>query len=139
MPYQRQRYGQTLARRFTDVLTSQAAYEASETSKIATAVAARVTERDRLAAIEAERQAQLAREAEALAQQRRLMNQSSALWVQPGPDSDEEKKPKAPKKRKPKEKREGASSGDDDEKPKSKKRSKKVSPILRSRSDEVGN
>lgn len=81
----------------------------------------------------------MAREAEALAEQRRVMRQQAALWVQQtGPDSDDEKKPKAPKKRKPKEKREGASSGEDDEKPKSKKRPKKVSSVLRSMRDEVG-
>lgn len=133
IPYQRQRFGQSVLKKAVDVIAIQEAYEEEERTRLANAKILRDAERQRVAEAAAMVVAEEARRAEQLAAQRKIMRDEAANWVTPrdvSDDEDDEKKSKG-KKRKAKGKKdddeseEGQETGDEDGDDKPKKKQKK--------------
>ncbi|KAJ7140486.1 RNA polymerase II-associated protein [Mycena crocata] len=117
---QRRKYGDNMLRKSEDHLATQKQYEDEVQAKLDMARQKRQEERDRLGALERERMETLRKEAEALAEARKLAREQAKEWTREAKlESDEEKERKPKKARK--QKAEG--SGDEAE-PKKKRRGK---------------
>ncbi|KWU41627.1 TPR-like protein [Rhodotorula sp. JG-1b] len=93
VPRQRRSYGQSLEKRFQAALAAQTEYEQTEQGKIEQARRLREAEQKRRDELEAQRLAQIQRQAEALAEQRRRMREEAEQWTamsKAWADSDDE-------------------------------------------------
>ncbi|GAA5992765.1 hypothetical protein JCM10908_006923 [Rhodotorula pacifica] len=93
VPRQRRSYGQSLEKRFEATLATQTEYEQTEQGKIEQARRLREAEQKRRDELEAQRLAQIQRQAEALAEQRRRMREEAEQWTamsKAWADSDDE-------------------------------------------------
>ncbi|GAA5970540.1 hypothetical protein JCM8115_002734 [Rhodotorula mucilaginosa] len=93
VPRQRRSYGQSLEKRFEAALAAQTEYEQTEQGKIEQARRLREAEQKRRDELEALRLAQIQRQAEALAEQRRRMREEAEQWTamsKAWADSDDE-------------------------------------------------
>lgn len=93
VPRQRRSYGQSLEKRFEAALAAQTEYEQTEQGKIEQARRLREAEQKRRDELEAQRLAQIQRQAEALAEQRRRMREEAEQWTamsKAWADSDDE-------------------------------------------------
>ncbi|KAJ6538839.1 hypothetical protein DFH09DRAFT_1397490 [Mycena vulgaris] len=117
---QRRRYGDTILRKSEEHLATQKQYEAEVQAKLDTARQKRQEERDRQGALERARMEELRKEAEQLAEQRKLTREQALEWTREvRMESDEEKE------RKPKKARKQKTDGSGDEaEPKKKRRGK---------------
>ncbi|THU95501.1 RNA polymerase II-associated protein [Dendrothele bispora CBS 962.96] len=119
---QRRKYGDNMLRRGEEHLSRQRDYEEEAKARLDEARQIRQQERDRLAAIERERTEELRKEAEKLAEQRKIAREQALEWTREARmDSDDEKEKKPKKSRKPKVE---VVSGDEAEAPKRKRKGK---------------
>ncbi|GAA5887629.1 hypothetical protein JCM3774_001499, partial [Rhodotorula dairenensis] len=81
VPRQRRSYGQSLEKRFEAVLATQTEYEQTEQGKVEQARRLREAEQKRRDELEAQRLAQIQRQAEALAEQRKRMREEAEQWT----------------------------------------------------------
>lgn len=93
VPRQRRSYGASLEKRFDAAWATQTEYEQTEQGKVEQARRLREAEQRRRDELEAERLAQIQRQAEALAEQRRRMREEAEQWTamsKAWADSDDE-------------------------------------------------
>ncbi|KAK4704656.1 RNA polymerase-associated protein CTR9, partial [Phenoliferia sp. Uapishka_3] len=134
LPFQRQKYGVSLAKRAVDTIGIQEAYEATEQARVERSRQAREAERERQAEEEARKKAEIDKRAHELAEQRRKMREEAELYAQTKlgldveSDDEKKKKEKGGKKRKSAKakKEDGESSDEEDDKPKPKKKKAKA-------------
>ncbi|KAJ7502428.1 RNA polymerase II-associated protein [Mycena galericulata] len=117
---QRRRYGDIMLRKSEEHLATQKQYETEVQAKLDTARQKRQEERDRQTALERVRLEELRKEAEKLAEERRLAREQALEWTREvRMESDEEKERKPKKARKQK-----ADGSGDEAEPKKKRRGK---------------
>ncbi|KAJ4490912.1 RNA polymerase II-associated protein [Lentinula aciculospora] len=121
---QRRKYGENMLRKKDDHISAQTKHEGDSQARLDVARQIRLEERQRQEALEKEKMELLRRDAEKLAQERRLAREQALEWTREARmnESDEEKE-KKPKKAK-KAKGDGPGSGDEGEAPKKKRRGK---------------
>ncbi|CDZ96575.1 TPR-containing nuclear phosphoprotein that regulates K() uptake [Phaffia rhodozyma] len=102
MADQRYRYGSSIIRRGPAEVEKQTAYEQDAQATVAAAMQRREEEKQKLEAKEKERAEEIRRQAEALAEERRLAREQVASWVFVQPDYEPEREKKVAKKRKKK-------------------------------------
>ncbi|KAJ7646672.1 RNA polymerase II-associated protein [Roridomyces roridus] len=118
---QRRRYGDIMLRKSEEHLATQKQVEADIQAKMDSARQKRQEERDRLEALEREKMEALKKDAEKLAEERRVAREQALEWTREvRMESDEEKERKPKKARKQK----ADGSGDEAEPPKKKRRGK---------------
>ncbi|KAJ7658031.1 RNA polymerase II-associated protein, partial [Mycena rosella] len=117
---QRRKYGDNMLRKSEEHLATQKQYESEVQAKLDTARQKRLEERERQGALERERMEELRKEAETLAEQRKLAREQALEWTREvRMESDEEKERKPKKARKQK-----ADGSGDEAEPKKKRRGK---------------
>ncbi|KAF8212535.1 RNA polymerase II-associated protein [Mycena galopus ATCC 62051] len=122
---QRRKYGDNMLRKSEEHLATQKQHEDEQQERRDTARQRREEEKERLGALERERMEELRRDAEKLAEERRVAREQALEWTREvRMDSDDEKERKPKKARK--QKADGPGSGDEAEPqaPKKKRRSK---------------
>ncbi|KAJ7028536.1 RNA polymerase II-associated protein [Mycena alexandri] len=117
---QRRKYGDIMLRKSEEHLATQKQYESETQAKLDAARQKRQEEKDRLTALERERMEELRKEAEKLAEERKLAREQAQEWTKGVHGDSDEEKERRPKKAR-KQKAEG--SGDEGE-PKKKRRGK---------------
>ncbi|KAJ7167486.1 RNA polymerase II-associated protein [Mycena filopes] len=117
---QRRKYGDIMLRKSEEHLATQKQYESETQAKIDAARQKRQEEKDRLTALERERMEELRKEAEKLAEERKIAREQAQEWTKGAHMESDEEKERKPKKAR-KQKAEG--SGDEAE-PKKKRRGK---------------
>ncbi|KAJ6498745.1 RNA polymerase II-associated protein [Mycena sanguinolenta] len=119
---QRRKYGDNMLRKSEDHLATQTQYEDEQRAKRDSARQRREEEKSRLDALAEKRKEELRRDAEKLAEERRVAREQALEWtreVRMDSDDEKEKKPKKARKQKA----DGPGSGDEAE-PKKKRRGK---------------
>ncbi|KAJ7213002.1 RNA polymerase II-associated protein [Mycena pura] len=121
---QRRKYGDNMLRKSEEHLAAQRQYEGEVQAKLDIARQKRQEEKERQGALERERMEELRRDAETLAEQRKLAREQALEWTREvRMESDEEKERRPKKGAARKQKAEGGGSGDEAE-PRKKRRSK---------------
>ncbi|KAH7920613.1 TPR-like protein [Leucogyrophana mollusca] len=120
---QRRKYGESMLRRGDEHLATQKQVEAEAQAKLDAARRKRQEEKERLQALEHERMEELRKQAEKLAEERRIAREQALEWTREVQmESDEERERKS--KRAPKKVKVEGESGDEGAEPKKKRRGK---------------
>ncbi|KAG9220389.1 hypothetical protein CCMSSC00406_0006654 [Pleurotus cornucopiae] len=122
---QRRKYGESLLRKGGDQLAAQTDHESETQAKLDAARTKRQEEKERQEAIERVRLEEIRREAEKLAEERRIARETAQEWTREvRMESDEERERKAKKPRRAKAEAGAGGSGDEAGEPKKKRRGK---------------